>query len=283
MRRRKNNDPARRGAGDNDLHLDEALQGLEELCPNCGSWQHESCDENDVRVHVFGLGGRSGKRGFGGAILGICVLAVGVILLLDNLGIMEAEDVIDFWPMLLVLVGISHFLRPKGSRRWLAGSLFIFAGVIIQLSNFGYLRFDPFDLWPVLLVIAGISLILKPFRKRGATIGEDTSVFEATAILGGTSRRLSAADFQGGDAVAIMGGCEIDLRDCGSEGGPAEIDTFTFWGGIEIKVPEDWEVQVKGVAILGGYGDETRTIEGDGHKVLVVTGVAIMGGVEIKN
>ena len=58
---------------------------------------------------------------------------------------------------------------------------------------------------------------------------------------------------------------------------------FAFWGGIEIRVPEDWEVQVKGTAILGGYGDETRTIEGDGRKVLVVTGTAIMGGVEIKN
>ena len=283
MRRRKENDPARRGSGDNGLHFDEAKQGLEDCCPDCGSWRHDSCDEDDVRVHVIGLGGGSLKRGFGGAILGICVLAVGVILLLDNLGVMEAEDVIDFWPMILVLIGISHFLRPKGSRRWLAGWLFVFAGVIIQLSNFGYLRFDPFDLWPILLVIAGISLILKPFRKRGANLAEDTGVFEATAILGGTSRRLSAADFQGGDAVAIMGGCEIDLRDCGSEGGPAEIDTFTFWGGIEIRVPEDWEVQVKGVAILGGFGDETRTIEGDGHKVLVITGVSIMGGVEVKN
>jgi hypothetical protein len=128
-----------------------------------------------------------------------------------------------------------------------------------------------------------LGLILKPFRQRGKKIADDSGVFEATAILGGSSRRLSAANFQGGDATAIMGGCEIDLRDCGSEGGPAEIDTFAFWGGVEIKVPDDWEVQVKGLAILGGYGDETRTIEGDGHKVLVVTGMAIMGGVDIKN
>jgi predicted membrane protein len=232
---------------------------------------------------VIGIGGRGGRRGFGTAVLGIAVLAVGVVLLLDNLGIMDSEDVIDFWPMILVLIGLSHFLRPKGSRRYVAGSIFIFVGVIIQLSNLAYIRYDIFDLWPALLVIAGLSLILKPFRRRGANISEDSGVFEATAILGGASRKLSAADFQGGDAIAIMGGCDIDLRDCGSEGGPAEIDTFAFWGGIEIKVPEDWEVQVKGLAILGGYGDETRSIEGDGRKVLVVTGTAIMGGVDIKN
>jgi predicted membrane protein len=268
---RKNDDPARRGFNAPEPESDESRQGLDSSRPDFGSWRHRS------------YGNRGRRRGLGAAFIGIGVLAMGVVLLLDNLGIMDSENVIDFWPMLLVLVGISHFLRPKGSRRYVAGSIFIFAGAIIQLSNLGVITYDIFDLWPVILVIVGLSLILKPFRRRGVTLDKDSGVFEATAILGGASRRLSAANFQGGDALAIMGGCDIDLRDCGSEGGPAEIDTFAFWGGIEIKVPEDWEVQVKGFAILGGYGDKTRTIEGDGRKVLVITGTAIMGGVEIKN
>ena len=135
----------------------------------------------------------------------------------------------------------------------------------------------------MVLVLVGLNMILKPFRRRGFSLGDDAAVFEATAILGGANRRLSAANFQGGDAVAILGGCGIDLRDCGSEGGPAEIDTFAFWGGVDIRVPEDWEVQVKGFAILGGYGDKTRGVAGEGRKVLIVRGTAIMGGVEVKN
>ena len=273
---RRNDDSARRGSGD-------AQRKQDSCCPECGSWRHMSCDENDVKVAVFGIGGGGGRRGFGTAILGLGVLAVGAILLLDNFGFMEAENLFAYWPVLFILVGISHFVRPSGSRRYTAGSIFIFVGAVLLLSNLGYISFGIWDLWPVILVIAGLSLILKPFRRRGVNIGDDSGVFEATAILGGSNRRLSAANFQGGDATAIMGGCEIDLRDCGSEGGPAEIDTFAFWGGVEIKVPEDWEVQVKGLAILGGYGDETRTVEGDGHKILVITGMAIMGGVEIKN
>ena len=257
-------DPARRGSGDPQREQDSC-------CPDCGSWRHLSC------------GDRPKRHGFGTAILGIGVLAVGAILLLDNFGFMEAENLFAYWPVLFILVGIGHFVRPEGSRRYTAGYIFIFVGAVLLLSNLGYISFGIWDLWPVILVIAGLGLILKPFRRRGANINDDSGVFEATAILGGSSRRLSAANFQGGDATAIMGGCEIDLRDCGSEGGPAEIDTFAFWGGVEIKVPDDWEVQVKGLAILGGYGDETRTIEGDGRKVLVITGMAIMGGVEIKN
>jgi predicted membrane protein len=273
---RRNDDPARRGGG-------EKKRAQDSCCPDCGSWRHEYCDENDVSVRVFGIGGQGGRRGFGTAILGIGVLMVGAILLLDNFGVMDATDLFAYWPVLLILVGVSHFVRPKGSRRYAAGSIFIFVGVVILLSNLGYISFGIWDLWPVILVIAGLSLILKPFRRRGVNIGDDSGVFEATAILGGANRKLSAANFQGGDATAIMGGCEIDLRDCGSEGGPAEIDTFAFWGGVEIKVPNDWEVQVKGLAILGGFGDDTRTMEGDGRKVLVVTGIAIMGGVDIKN
>lgn len=223
------------------------------------------------------------RHGFGTAILGLGVLTLGAILLLDNFGIIRGENLYEFWPVFLILIGLSHFVRPEGSRRVFSGLVWMAIGSIVLLSNLGYISFEIWDLWPVILLIIGGSLVLKPFRRRQISVGENASVFEATAILGGASRRITASNFQGGDATAVMGGCEIDLRDCGSDGGPAEIDTFAFWGGVEIKVPDDWEVQVKGTAVLGAYEDKTRTAEGEGRKVLIVTGMAIMGGVEIHN
>lgn len=225
----------------------------------------------------------SRSRGFGTAILGLGVLTLGAIMLLDNFGLVRGEDLYDFWPVFLVLIGVSHLVRPEGSRRVFAGLVWIVIGSIVLLSNLGYISFEIWDLWPVVLLIIGGNLILKPFRRNRVSTGDNASVFEATAILGGSNRRIAATNFQGGDATAIMGGCEIDLRDCGSDGGPAEINTFAFWGGVEIRVPDDWEVQVRGVAILGAYEDKTRTAAGEGRKVLTVTGMAIMGGVEINN
>ncbi len=278
--KQREDDSARRGTGG-------SFRDRDDCCPDCGSWRHVSCaGENGGRGHhatVIGIGLGGGRRGFGTAILGLGVLAVGVILLLDNFGLVDGENFYDYWPVLLILVGLSHFIRPPGSRRVLTGSVWIGIGVVVLLSNLGVITFEIWDLWPVILLIIGGNLILKPFRRRGGAYDDTAAAFEATAILGGASRRLSAPDFQGGDATAIMGGCEIDLRDCGSEGGPARIDTFAFWGGIDIRVPDDWEVQVNGVAILGGYNDETRTAEGLGRKVLVISGTAIMGGVDIKN
>ena len=66
------------------------------------------------------------------------------------------------------------------------------------------------------------------------------------------------------------------------EGGEAIIDTFAFWGGIEIKVPEDWEVVNYGSAFLGAFENKTRPLPGASRR-LIVTGTAIMGGVEVKN
>jgi len=62
----------------------------------------------------------------------------------------------------------------------------------------------------------------------------------------------------------------------------AVFDIFVMWGGAEIKVPEDWEVVTRGVPVLGGFVDNTRHIAG-AQKRLVITGMAIMGGVEVKN
>jgi hypothetical protein len=60
------------------------------------------------------------------------------------------------------------------------------------------------------------------------------------------------------------------------------LDTFAFWGGIEIRVPDDWEVISQGSAALGGFVNNARSQPGAKRR-LVVTGLAIMGGVEVKN
>lgn len=226
---------------------------------------------------------RAHRRGVGTAVVGFGVLAAGIILTLDNLGVIDGEDFLSYWPLLLMVVGISHLVRPPGSRRIVGGLVWIAVGATMLLSNLGFIGFDIWDLWPIFLVILGLSLIAKPFRRRQISIDDAGGVFDVTAILGGVTRRISTEDFQGGDAMAFLGGCEIDLRDSSSEGDPAEIHAIAFWGGVEIRVPQDWEVQVRGTAILGAFEDKTRAVEGGGRKVLIISGLAMMGSVEISN
>ena len=78
-----------------------------------------------------------------------------------------------------------------------------------------------------------------------------------------------------------MGGVELDLREADIEGA-ARIDVFTFWGGVDIKVPRTWEVRTSGLPLLGGWEDKTEPPLGGGP-VLDVRLVTIMGGAEIRH
>jgi len=101
--------------------------------------------------------------------------------------------------------------------------------------------------------------------------------------MGGVVRTNDSQDFQGGELTAIMGGCEIDLRQASIKSGEATIEIFAFWGGVEIKVPEDWGVDVQAIPLLGGIDDKSRPPKGGSKKKLIITGYAIMGGAEIRN
>jgi hypothetical protein len=55
------------------------------------------------------------------------------------------------------------------------------------------------------------------------------------------------------NAVAIMGGDEIDLREAEIEGGELTVNLFAFMGGANIYVPDSVELDVGGFSFMGGH------------------------------
>jgi class 3 adenylate cyclase len=85
-------------------------------------------------------------------------------------------------------------------------------------------------------------------------------------------------------AVAVMGGCEIDLRQAEIEGPEVVIKAVAFWGGIEITVPEGIDVQLEGFSFMGGRDLNLRNVPIiPGSPRIVVRGYAVMGGISIKS
>jgi len=204
-----------------------------------------------------------------------------LVFTLDNLGLVDADQVLEFWPVLLIGVGLLKLMSqgPTGAAFfWLGG------GTLLLVDNLGH---DVSQFWPVGLMLIGMMILTRGLftRRRGRRGREGSSEFvSAVAFMGGVKRTSNAQDFRGGDMTAVMGGCEIDLRQASIEpGSEATIDAFAFWGGIEIRVPEDWEVQTPGFAIIGGFVDETKPPSEPTGKRLFVGGMALMGGIEIKN
>ena len=72
------------------------------------------------------------------------------------------------------------------------------------------------------------------------------------SIMGGSQRKGRWRLREKTNVVAIMGGCLLDLRNAEVEGPGVVINAIAVMGGIEIIVPEGIEVELGGIAIMGG-------------------------------
>jgi hypothetical protein len=110
-----------------------------------------------------------------GVIAGSILLSIGGLFLLQNMGLVRAGSIGDYWPMLLVWMGLAKILAPRGRRpRHFAGGIVLLVlGVFFQLDRLGVELIRARDFWPVLLVVAGVALIAESFwsRRRYREIG----------------------------------------------------------------------------------------------------------------
>ncbi len=226
-------------------------------------------------------------------VIGLLIVALGVIFTLDNLGLIYAEDYLRYWPLALVLIGGTKVWQARrDGQGWFSGLLFLGVGSYMLIYRIAYIRLDVSQLFPLFLLFIGGYMVWRGFfggPRGGGTASDGLSRFSALAVMGGCVRRSSSQAFEGADLTALMGGCDIDLREASiAPNTEAVIDVFAFWGGIDLKVPDDWAVINRVVPLMGGVDDKTRTpIAGASQsaaaKRLVVRGIVIMGGVNIRN
>lgn len=84
------------------------------------------------------------------------------------------------------------------------------------------------------------------------------------------------------NCVAIMGGIELDLTEAQLSAMETVMNVTAIMGGVEIRVPAGMTVIVEGVGIMGAFEDSAHQTYGRDAPVLRVTGVALMGGVQVK-
>jgi predicted membrane protein len=220
-------------------------------------------------------------------VLGACWMAVGTAFLLRNLDVFRFR-LTDFLPLVLVAVGLKFMFgrRQRRDRHWPGmpdpaqpppppGVPPPFGPM--SDSVFGP-RFDP----------GSMSGEAPPASVGGAAAGHGygaghahAQVLRVFAMMFGADRRHVGA-LAHVEVSAVMGGCDIDLRDAVPSAQPLVIQVFAMWGGIDIRVPPGWLVQNEAWPILGGILDSTTRPAIPTHRVLL-RGNAFMGGVEVKN
>ena len=213
-------------------------------------------------------------------IAGIFFTAAGLVLTADNLDLVVAERLLRWWPVVLLVIGAMKLAAP-GSR--IFGTVVTIAGAWILAYNLHWIHFTIFDLWPVILIGIGLMMVGRAtgvvpdarqtlnFRK-----AEGLALFAARNVVN------TSQDFRGSSLSAILGAYELDLTGADITQGPAVIDLFVLWGGVEIYVPEHWEIVGEVNPIMAGFEVKTRGAA-DPAKRLIVRGMVLMGGVEVKD
>jgi len=247
---------------------------------------------------------RSDKRFYFGVIL----IVVGVILILERLNLIPESmvDVLISWQMLLIGIGILSLIG--GNRT--AGTILIVVGGTFMIPE---LITVPHEIrriyWPLILVVIGITILMRQrdhqrLRKGGDPIinipesdesnsskssynADSFNTFDDFVIFGGREIFVNSQALAGGKATSIFGGIEFDLRKANLQPGGAVIDCVSVFGGCGFKIPMDWNVRNEVTTIFGAFTDKRGETYSDRYydpsKTIVIKGVSIFGGVEVKH
>ena len=217
---------------------------------------------------------------------GLLIILIGVLFLLGNLGRLDIGDVFStYWPLILIFIGLWHLIAHE-FRSAGFGAILILIGGFFMLVNLDVIRGRVWlYFWPLLIIAAGLWIIFKPrfkpFKEKAPEIKEKD--LDAFIIFSGIKRRFNTPEFRGGKATALFGGIDLDFTQAGLADNKASIELTAIFGGIDVLVPNDWEVVIDSSSIFGAVEDKHRgPREAEKKATLFVRATVIFGGIEIK-
>ena len=254
----------------------------------------------------------------GKVIAGLIIVIIGSLLLVNNIAF-GLPSWIFYWSNILIIIGL--FIGVKHNFKNGSGVILIIIGSFFTLKEAldNVIDFDKIG-WPALIMALGLFLILKPksdFDNRNkwkrksdkwkakfgehdpfmANPAEDPNLnynakkktsnldyLDSVNVFGGSHQIVYSKNFKGGEITAVFGGCDVNLTQADFEG-EVVIDVTAVFGGAKIIVPPGWLVKSEVTAIFGGLDDKrsVQPLVDVPTKILIIKGVAMFGGVDIRN
>jgi hypothetical protein len=102
-------------------------------------------------------------------------------------------------------------------------------------------------------------------------------------IFGGPSRKGAWIPARHVWGIGFMGGVELDFRDARLGPGVTEVTVFAVWGGVEIIVPPDLQVEFNGMGFMGAFecSEDVSHVFDPDAPILKINGLAVMGGADV--
>ena len=223
------------------------------------------------------------------SIIGVILVLVGLFLVMRNTGIFPSfiDHVIFSWPMLLVTIGLIITVGSSGGKT--SGVIVMAVGAFFLIPEIFRETFDVNMFWPSIFIIIGIIFIFtkrKGWNSVSTTPQTGDDYIDYVHVFSGGERQIVSDNFRGGKITAVFGGSEIDLTKAKLVPGVSELELACVFGGTTIIVPDDWNVKIDVVPVLGGFGDSRKLNPGrtiDTTRQLIIKGAVVFGGGEVKS
>lgn len=218
----------------------------------------------------------------GPLIVGIVLVAIGILFLLEQTGTIDAGGVIgDWWPLIIVAVGLVQLAEHPRSP---VGPLIVIAfGGILLITQLDLVSPDIWSYaWPIFLVIVGLVILFR-LPGRNVPAGVTDEVVRASAVFGSNEVIVTSQRLRGGSATALFGGVVLDLRQASLDPAGATLAATATFGGVEIVVPRGWRVEVRGTPIFGGLSSKLDPVASGEAPTLKVDATSIFAAVDVKH
>lgn len=237
-------------------------------------------------------------------IFGMLLILLGLGFLLDQFNVISFGMIFStYWPMILIIIGVTNLFNKDSSR--FGNSLLIVVGLLFQINELSVLPFSVFGLiLPVILILVGFNILFsrKKEQRYNPALNENTYLenreetddtlgfknitmdnsLDSFAFMSAVETNNRSQEFRGGRATAVMGSIEIDFRGAVPFKNNIELELTSIMGSIEILVPENWRVEVRGTPLLGAISNKSRYNTDANTPILNLKCFVLMGSIEIK-
>ncbi len=221
---------------------------------------------------------------------GVVLLLAGVYIIIHRLGFLPDVNVVRLAvAVVCVVVFVRSLLRIE-----FGGILFSLAILAILFSwelNLTAITPGPV-LVAALLGTIGLDMIFgsraKRFRKgkRDAVLdGTDDFIsgdkIVVRCLFNGTKKSISSDDFTRASLYCKFGGLEVSFDDAVIQHGTATVELDVNFGGVELYVPQSWQIVNHTDCIFGGVDEHRHGRDAGEGPQLVLEGNVRFGGVDI--
>jgi hypothetical protein len=103
------------------------------------------------------------RKGPGNIVIGVMLVATGVVIMLDRAGVLALRNHFTVWPIIFGGIGLARFLQslPGEPKQ---GLLFLTAAVWLFVAEAGWMSLV--DSWPIAIIVLGVMVALNGGRRR---------------------------------------------------------------------------------------------------------------------